>query len=162
MQWIMVLKLVLVRCLRRRTRRTNSTVVTDEPVECENNQLSVRNNRLSLGNNWLKFKTLGKWLTIQEQIYEIHLKLIKRNRKITACNQLDLETLRIWLIMPKNLRRHCYGYIDGNWQWLIKCASITVGLQGCGTSWVKYFIFAHVPLLVPELNVVDTHKTWFG
>ena len=35
-------------------------------------------------------------------IYRIHLKLIKKNRMISTCNRLELETLRSWAIMSKN------------------------------------------------------------
>lgn len=36
----------------------------------------------------------------------IHLKLIKKTRKITIGNRLDLEMLGLWLIMPKILHEH--------------------------------------------------------
>jgi hypothetical protein len=36
----------------------------------------------------------------------IHLKLSKKNRKITTCDRLDLETLGFWLIMPKDFPGH--------------------------------------------------------
>jgi hypothetical protein len=39
----------------------------------------------------------------------MHLKLIKRNRRMSTCNRLELQTLRSQLIMPKNLPDHWSG-----------------------------------------------------
>ena len=39
-------------------------------------------------------------------IYDIYLDLIKKSRKITTCNRLDLEPLRFWPIMHRNLPGH--------------------------------------------------------
>ena len=57
-----------------------------------------RTNRLSLRNNRLKFTTSGKLSIALEESYEIYLKLVKENWKLT-CNWLDLETLGFWPIM---------------------------------------------------------------
>ena len=51
-------------------------------------------NPLNLRNNRLKFKTPWKLLLNLEEFYGIYLKLVKKNRNITTCNQLDLGTLR--------------------------------------------------------------------
>ena len=52
-------------------------------------------NRLSLRNNWLKFKTSGKLPIISRGIYEIRLKLVKKNGKLTTCNRLGFGNTRI-------------------------------------------------------------------
>ena len=50
-------------------------------------------NRLSLKNNWLKFTTAGKLLVVYEESLEYIPNLIKDNRRMSACNRLDLQTL---------------------------------------------------------------------
>ena len=42
-------------------------------------------------------------------IYRIHLNSIKENRRMSACNRLDLQTLGSHPVMPKNLPDHCTG-----------------------------------------------------
>ena len=67
------------------------------PCKSQKNWLSLRNNRL-------KFKTARKKITdCFRRIYRIYVKVMKKNRKITTCNWLDLETLGLWPRMPKNL-----------------------------------------------------------
>ena len=51
----------------------------------------------------LRNLTSKKWLYILEKFMECNLNLMKKNQKITTYNQLDLETLEFWPIMPKNL-----------------------------------------------------------
>ena len=36
----------------------------------------------------------------------MYLKFIKKHRKMSTCNQLDLETLGSWLILPKTVPGH--------------------------------------------------------
>ena len=57
-------------------------------------------NRLKLGLNW--------WNTTDHLggLGGIYFELIKKNRKITTCNRLDLETLGSGHIVPKNLPQH--------------------------------------------------------
>ena len=43
--------------------------------------------------------------------YGIYLNVMKDTRKITIFNRLDLETLGIWSIMPKNLPGHSIGLV---------------------------------------------------
>ena len=50
-------------------------------------------NRLSLKNNRLKFKTAEKITDYFRGIYRIYLNLLKRNRRMSTGNQLDLQTL---------------------------------------------------------------------
>ena len=50
-------------------------------------------NWLSLRNNWLKLKDSGDLRIHFRGIYRIYLNLLKRNRKMSTCNRLDLETL---------------------------------------------------------------------
>ena len=73
----------------------NQLLVTNEPFE------------FKLQNNQLKIKTSEekKILIIFIWIYGIYLKLIKKNQKITTCNQLDFEKQGFWPIMPKILPR---------------------------------------------------------
>ena len=55
------------------------------------NQLLVKMNRLSLRHNRVKFQGFKKLTDCFRGIYGICLKSIKKNRKITTCNRLDLE-----------------------------------------------------------------------
>ena len=55
----------------------------------------VTDNQLSLRNNWLKVKTLEELLVIFRGIYRIYLKFMKKNQKMSTCNQLNLENTRI-------------------------------------------------------------------
>ena len=66
--------------------RENRLLVTDEPVEVQD------------------FK---KITNPSRRIYRIYIKLIKKIRKMSTCNQLDLETLGSQPVMPKNLPGHC-------------------------------------------------------
>ena len=59
--------------------RENRPLVTDEPIEFENQPIEVQD-----------FKKITHHF---RGIYGIYFKLLTKNRKITACNQLDLETL---------------------------------------------------------------------
>ena len=43
-------------------------------------------------------------------IYRIHPDLIKENRRISTCTQLDLQTLGSQPVMPKNLPDYCMRY----------------------------------------------------
>ena len=52
-------------------------------------------NRLNMENNRFAFKTFGKLPIVLGGIYRIHFKLITKNRKMSTCNRLILETLRI-------------------------------------------------------------------
>ena len=70
------------------------------------NQLLEPMNRLSLRKNRLKFTTSGK-LSFKRTSYEIYLKLMKENWKLT-CNRLDLKMLGFWPIMFGNLLGHCW------------------------------------------------------
>ena len=56
---------------------STDSLVADEPVEFENNRLRVQANRLR--NYRLKVT--------------VRIMLIKKNREISTCNRLDLETL---------------------------------------------------------------------
>ena len=60
------------------TRRTNCYL--------QMSQLSLRNNRF-------EFKTSGCLPIILEEFRGIYLKLMKKNQKMSTCNQLDLATL---------------------------------------------------------------------
>ena len=44
-------------------------------------------------------------------VYRWYLKLIKKNRKMSTCNRLDLGTLGCRPVMPKNLPGHWYTYM---------------------------------------------------
>ena len=57
--------------------------------------LSVRNDRLK------NFQDFGKMTDRCRGIYGVYLKLTMENRKITASNRLDLETLGFRPIMPR-------------------------------------------------------------
>ena len=79
-----------------------------------------------------------------ESTEEWYLELIKKDRTITTCNQLDLETLGFWLIMPKNL----YG--DWTWQAYINLS-----------NW-SFHSYSITPLSTHELcsktRVMDLHR----
>jgi hypothetical protein len=64
-------------------------------------------NRLSLRNNRLKFKTSGNLLIILEE-FKAHTVPQQKNRKMSACDRLDLETFGSQPIMPKYLPGHCF------------------------------------------------------
>jgi hypothetical protein len=51
--------------------------------------------------NQLKVQDVGKTTHRIRKIYETYLQSIKKHRKITTHNRLDLETLWFWPIMPK-------------------------------------------------------------
>ena len=79
--------------------------------------------------NRLKSETIFSIITDHtREIYGICLQLIKKNRKITTCNPLDLETVGSWPIMPKNLPEHCI--------W-----ATTVCLDVCAIFTQEYMIF---------------------
>ena len=64
-------------------------------------------NQLSFENELVEVKDFRKkLLIILEESMGICLKLINTSQMITTCNRLDLETLGIWLIMPKNIPGH--------------------------------------------------------
>ena len=69
-------------------------------------------NRLNLRNIRLKFKTAGKLPTILKEFIEYTPNLIKENRRMSTCNQLDSQTLGSQPIMPKKLPDHC---CTGRW-----------------------------------------------
>ena len=71
----------------------NQEFVTDEPDEFEKLPVDVRD--------------FVKVTNHVRRICKIHVKLVKENRKITTCNQLNLETLGSGLIMHKNLPGRC-------------------------------------------------------
>jgi hypothetical protein len=71
----------------------NRQFVTDEPV-------SLRNNRV-------KIETGGKSPIVLKEFIEEYTPLtIKENRRMTTCNQLDLQTLGSQLTMPEHLPHH--------------------------------------------------------
>ena len=57
-------------------------------------------------NDQLKVEISGRLPICFRGICRMNLKSVKKNRKITTCNRLDLETLGFWLIMPKILPGH--------------------------------------------------------
>jgi hypothetical protein len=67
----------------------NWPVVTDEPVEFEKHLVDIQD--------------LKNFTNRLRGTYGTDLKLIEKNRKISMCNWLDLETLGSWPIMPKTL-----------------------------------------------------------
>ena len=70
----------------------NRPLVTDELVKFEKEPVEVQD--------------FCKMTDHLRGIYGVHLKLIKKNGKITTCNWLDLETLGSQSIMQKNLPGH--------------------------------------------------------
>jgi hypothetical protein len=55
-------------------------LVTDEPVEIEKSLVEVQD-----------FRKINKF---SREIYGIYLKPIKKTRKVSTCNRLDLKTLK--------------------------------------------------------------------
>ena len=72
----------------------NRHLVTNEPVEFEKEPVEVQDCR--------------KITDHFRGIYRIYPNLIKENRRMPTCNQLDLQTLGSPPIMPKNLPDHCH------------------------------------------------------
>ena len=54
---------------------------------------------------------------------------IKKNLMMSTCDQWDSETLRYWPIMPKNLPRHCIGYVI-----------VMSLLARCQRGWITNFV----------------------
>ena len=69
--------------------RESRQLVTDEPVEVEKSQVEVQD-----------FRRITDHF---RGIYGICLNLLQKNRRMSPCNRLDLQTLGSELIMPKNL-----------------------------------------------------------
>ena len=81
-------------------------------------------NRFSLRHTWLKFKTSGKLLIIQEESmerYNENLNLIKKTWKMSTCHRLDLGTLRsctsrktspLW-----HIKKQDWSGMTTTWQW---------------------------------------------
>ena len=69
----------------------NRQLVTDEHI-----RLSLRNKSVEAGD----FRRVTDHL---RGIYRVHLKWVKQNWKMSTCNRLDLESLRSWPTMSKNL-----------------------------------------------------------
>ena len=68
-------------------RRENRQVVTDEPVEVQDSRRTTDQFR---------------------GIYGIYLKLMQKNRRMSTCNRLNLQTLGSQpTILPKILPNHC-------------------------------------------------------
>jgi hypothetical protein len=57
--------------------------------------------------NRLKFKDFRKITYHLRGIWRIYLKLRKKKRTMSTCNQLDFETLGSQPIVPKNLPGYC-------------------------------------------------------
>lgn len=75
---------------------SRALVADDEPV-----------NRLSLRDEWVKLKVSGEYYPVVifiRGIFGMCLEVIKElYREITTCDQLGLETLGSWTIVPKTL-----------------------------------------------------------
>ena len=70
-------------------------------------------------------------------IYRIYPNLIKENRKVSACNRLDLQTLEYGLVMPKNL--------PGHWSLPSSLDTIFLSLESQSTranAWVNFHTYA--------------------
>ena len=90
----------------------NRVLVIDELVAFEKLPVEVQDCR----KNYRSFK---RNLQSKPQI-----RIIK-NREIATCNQLDLESLGFWLIMPNNLPGHCLKTFSSNeWEERILCNNI--------------------------------------
>ena len=55
---------------------------------------------------WVIAQDFRKLADNLKRIYQIYLKSIKKTRKISTCDPLDLKTLRCWWIMPKIPYKH--------------------------------------------------------
>ena len=56
-------------------------------------------------------RPLGKTTDHYKGINGTYPIIIKRNRKMSTCNELDLETLGSQPVLPKNLTKHCTNVI---------------------------------------------------
>ena len=74
----------------------NRQVVTNELVEFEKEPVEVHQDFREITDRF-------------RGIYRIYPNLIKENRRMSTCNQLDLQTLGSHPIMPKNLPDHWFG-----------------------------------------------------
>ena len=115
--------------------------------------------------NRLEFKTSRKITDHYRGVYGVHLKIIKKNWKITTCDRLDLATLGIWPIVPKNLPdtrtprcigicvfKNCFVSLeDGFYPQLIRTS---FEFNGCGVHYnlhilaSKCFVFHQLILLL--------------
>jgi hypothetical protein len=75
-------------------------------------------------------------IILRRREYEICLKSIKKNWKITICNWLDLETLGFWPIMPKNLPKNCFSQCFYLSPW--PTCSNSCRIVGC---WIYFILF---------------------
>ena len=70
--------------------------VTDEPVEFDKSPPG-------------EVQDIRKIADHFRGIYRIHLKISKKNRKLSTCNRLDLETLhQIWYLVWPTIRSYMY------------------------------------------------------
>ena len=78
-----------------------------------------------------------------EGIFGIYLKFIKRNQKDhnMQCNQLDLETLESWPIMPKNLPDTLSP--RGSFEWIENCLNECNDTKGDGSWMFAFLLLAH-------------------
>ena len=74
--------------------RENRRLVTNEPVEFEKQPVKVQDYR--------------KITNHLRGIYGIYPNLVKENRRMSTCNQLDSQTLGSQPVMPKNLPRSLF------------------------------------------------------
>jgi hypothetical protein len=68
----------------------------------ENRQL-VTNVLVEFEKKPVEVQECGKIINHYREFYIIYPNLIKENRRMSTCNQLDLQTLGSQLIMPKNI-----------------------------------------------------------
>ena len=76
------------------------------------NRLSLRNNELRLRNNRLKFQASGKLRIILDESIEYISNYQRKTERSQHVTRLNLETLRFWPILPKNLPEHRSRPID--------------------------------------------------
>ena len=127
--------------------------------------------RLSLRNNRLQFKTSENLPIILEESTEYASHPSKINREITTCNQLDMETLGIWPMMPRKspwtLARCRDGGVSfseppvslATWPWL--CDIATQSIQKHVNEGVSCLqVDKDIPILSHHINLVPRASTY--
>ena len=74
------------------------------------NRPPITDERVEFGKHLVEVQDFTKTTDLLRGIQRQYLKSLKKNRKMSTCNRLDLETLGSQPIMPKNLPRTSVGH----------------------------------------------------
>jgi hypothetical protein len=79
----------------------------------------IRENRQLVTNEPVEVQDCTKITDHFRELYRIYSNLVKKNRKMSTCNRLDLQRLGSQPIMPKNLPDHWMPILSLE-PWLVK------------------------------------------